>query len=333
MNDRPQDQAGVGPGAGGDTLYESLLRAAETALPGQRALSGLRNGSEWVELTYEELLTSVIRTSSQLASLGLGQGDVLCLQLPNWTEAVTYTYAAARLGAVVCPVTTIYRERELAFILERTGSRVLVTPARYRKFDHAAMASDLRDKVPSLRHVIAIGAAEAEDDGTVRGRDLAGAATVPAATVDPDATAVIAFTSGTTGESKGVVHSHASMHAAIDDLVDHAEYGDGLTSLVVSPFGHLTGFTWGILMPIRGAGEVVLLETWKPELALDLIERYDVTFTMGATPFLSDLLDAARARTAPVFPGCSCAAERRSRPGWCSRQWPSTTAASSPSGG
>ena len=54
----------------------------------------------------------------------------------------------------------------------------------------------------------------------------------------------------------------------------------------MSPFGHLTGFTWGILMPLKGAGDVVLLETWNAEKALDLFARYSVSFTMGATPFL-----------------------------------------------
>ena len=99
------------------------------------------------------------------------------------------------------------------------------------------------------------------------------------------------------------MHSHASMTAAIDDFVPHAGFGDGLTSLVMSPFGHLTGFTWGILMPLKGAGDVVLLETWNAEQALDLFARYSVSFTMGATPFLSDLLDAAAERRHRIVPG------------------------------
>ncbi|KQT93515.1 hypothetical protein ASG49_00390 [Marmoricola sp. Leaf446] len=288
----------------GDTLFESLQRAAASVEPGRRALVGIRDAAEWVELDYAALVSTVVDASSYLAGLGLGAGDVLCVQLPNWTEAVVYTYAAARLGAVVCPITTIYRERELAFILERTECKVLVVPARYRRFDYASMASRLRDRLPLLRHVIVVGDSERAAGTLPSSEVLAGSRdTVPAAAVDPDAPAVLAFTSGTTGESKGVVHSHASMHAAIDDLVSHAEYGAGLTSLVISPFGHLTGFTWGILMPLRGAGDVVLLETWDAERALDLVERYDVSFAMGATPFLSDLLDAAASRPEPVFPG------------------------------
>ena len=159
-------------------------------------------------------------------------------------------------------------------------------------------------------------------------------APAPVAPVATDEIAVLAFTSGTTGESKGVMHSHASMHAAIDDFVTHAGFGAGLTSLVMSPFGHLTGFTWGILMPLRGAGDVVLLETWDPESALRLIAQYSVTFTMGATPFLGDLLDLAARAQGYRFPG-DVRMRRRTYPAQPdrTRRASRTTPGSSPAGG
>jgi cyclohexanecarboxylate-CoA ligase len=287
----------------GDTLFGSFQRAHGKGDPTRRALAGTRNAEEWVELSYADLMVDITAVSTNLADLGLVKGDVLCLQLPNWTEAVVYTYAAARLGVVVCPITTIYRQRELSFILERTKCKVLVVPSTYRGFDYAVMARGLADGLPELRHVVAVGATETS--GVLSSRDLLhlnGSAPVPAASLAVDDLAVLAFTSGTTGESKGVMHSHASMHAAIDDFVGHAGFGGELTSLVMSPFGHLTGFTWGILMPLRGSGDVVLLESWDPHRALDLIEEYSVSFTMGATPFLTDLLEVAAKRPKARFP-------------------------------
>ena len=286
-----------------DTLFGSLQRSHQGVPPGRRALAGIRNAALWVELTYDQLLSDIATVSANLAALGLGKGDVLCVQLPNWTEAVIYTYAASRLGAVVCPITTIYRQRELAFILERTHCKVVVIPSVYRGFDYAQMVRDIADGLPDLDCIICVGDTDVE--GVLSSEELLQA--VPGNSIAPaavaiDDMAVLAFTSGTTGESKGVMHSHASMHAAIDDFVGHAGFGSGLTSLVMSPFGHLTGFTWGILMPLRGRGDVVLLETWDPQRALDLISEYSVTFTMGATPFLSDLLDAARLHSADEFP-------------------------------
>ncbi len=277
-----------------DTLFGSLLRARD-AVPGdRRALVGLRNSDTWVELTYNELLQDIETVSAHLHALGIGPGDVVCIQLPNWTEAVIYTYAASRIGAVVCPVTTIYRERELAFILERTECKLVVTPSIYRGFDYTAMTAAIAPALPALRHIVSVG--DSATPGVIPGSSLLKPPQVAVpdpVTADLADLALLAFTSGTTGESKGVMHSHASMHAAIDDFVGHAGFGTQLTSLVMSPFGHLTGFTWGILMPLRSSGNVILLETWDPERALDLITTYDVTFTMGATPFLSDLLDHA----------------------------------------
>ncbi|WP_406020642.1 AMP-binding protein [Nocardioides sp. NBC_00850] len=285
-----------------DTLFGALERWGEHAEPGRRTLTGLRNGEEWVELSYEDLLSDIVRVSAHLADLGLGRGDVICLVLPNWTEAVIYTYAASRIGAVVCPVTTIYRRRELGFVLERTHCKVVVVPSVYRGFEYAAMVSEMAADLPDLTTIVSVG--DNQEPGVVSSKELLATTPTPVepADVTVDDVAVLAFTSGTTGESKGVMHSHATMHAVIDDLVEHAGFGGGLTSLVMSPFGHLTGFTWGILMPLRGGGDVVLLESWDPEKALDLVDRYRVTFTMGATPFLNDLLERAGKRARVVFP-------------------------------
>src|SRR6478735_1199030 len=286
-----------------DTLFDSLEHALSTLPADRRVLAGLRDGHEWIELSRDELMSDIVQVSAELAALGLRKGDVICLLLPNWTEAVIYTYAAFRLGAVVCPITTIYRQRELKFIFERTECRIVVVPSRYRGFDYAAMVMELGNERPDLDHVICVG--ETTTSGVVSSRDVlrgAGNDPIDVPSVGSEDPAVLAFTSGTTGEAKGVMHSHASMTAAIDDFVTHAGFGDGLTSLVMSPFGHLTGFTWGILMPLKGAGDVVLLETWNAEQALDLFERYSVSFTMGATPFLSDLLDAAEVRDTASFP-------------------------------
>ena len=291
------------PGPEDETLFGSFQRVSAGLNPEQRALVGLRNGHEWLELSYGALLRDVTTVSENLAALGVGHGDVVCLQLPNWTEAVIYTYAASRLGAVVCPITTIYRQRELSYILELTDCHVLVVPSTYRKFDYASMAAKLRTERPELRHVICVGDAEVPD--LIDSRQLlepVDASEARPKGADADDIAVLAFTSGTTGESKGVMHTHRSMHAAIDDFVSHAGFASGLTSLVMSPFGHLTGFTWGILMPLRGGGDVVLLEAWDAERALDLMERYSVNFTMGATPFLTDLLEAAQKRSTAAFP-------------------------------
>ena len=198
---------------------------------------------------------------------------MICLQLPNWTEAVIYTYAASQAGRRrLSGHDHLPAARAGLHPADAPRCKVLVVPSTYRGFDYAAMARELADGLPHLEHIICVG-----DDGrggcSCEQHSLVGPDSDPwtAGAREADDFAVLAFTSGTTGEAKGVMHSHASMTAAIDDFVDHAGFGDGLTSLVMSPFGHLTGFTWGILMPLSGAGDVVLLETWNAEQALDLV--------------------------------------------------------------
>ena len=316
----------------GDTLFGSLLRSRDEAPVGHRALAGPRNVDSWVELTYDGLVSEVEQVSEHLAALGLGRGDVMCLQLPNWTEAVVFTYAASRLGAVVCPVTTIYREREMGFILERTECKIVVVPSNYRGFDFASMVSGLSPTLPSLEHIICVG--ESTTPGVVPSSGLllhSGGEIANGETDDVDDVAVLAFTSGTTGESKGVMHSHRSMHAAIDDLVRHAGLKKGMTSLVMSPFGHLTGFTWGVLMPLRTCGDVVLLESWDARRALELVEEYGVSFTMGATHFSAT--SSTSPRRVRHSQKSSSAGEHQYRPAWCSRLSPGSGVGLSRSGG
>src|SRR5207247_166394 len=102
------------------------------------------------------LAAAAERLAGGLAARGVRAGDVVALQLPNWTETLTVLLAAARLGAVANPVLPIYRRRELGFILAEAGARVLFIPGRYRDCDHRALVRELRPALPALEHVIVV---------------------------------------------------------------------------------------------------------------------------------------------------------------------------------
>ena len=177
-------------------LAATQLRAAARRRGGRWRASGTPTAGS--SSTYGELLSDIESVSTHLAALGLRSGDVLCMLLPNWTEAVIYTYAASRLGAVVCPITTIYRQRELSFILERTECKVIVIPSVYRGFDYAAMVRELADDFPTC------GTSSASVTPT--STDFLSSSDAPAATPiarclgrvrrAADDVAVLAFTSG-----------------------------------------------------------------------------------------------------------------------------------------
>src|SRR5690606_28152084 len=109
-----------------------------------------------IVLTYSQLDDRVARVAGSLRALGVGHGDIVAVQLPNWREFVVFALAAGRVGAVVNPLMPIFREHELSFMLGLTEAKVFVVPRQFRGFDYETMAKGLRAGLPSLKHVVVV---------------------------------------------------------------------------------------------------------------------------------------------------------------------------------
>ncbi len=269
----------------GRTLYQLLAdRAAE--MP-ERTLIVDRAG----RLSYAETLDAARRVASGLAASGVGAGDIVAVQLPNWREFPLLQYALSMLGAVCVPLPPIYRERELRLMLGLVEPCALVVPDTFRGHDHRGMAEALRAEIPALRDIFVVG------DPGVAGRPfadlLAGGRPSPPVATEPDNVTEIVFTSGTTGEPKGVMHTSSTNFCPAMALATDHRLGPDDVVLMASTFGHQTGFVYGGQLPLLIGGGLVLMERWEPQEALRLIDREKATFCMGATPFLQDLVDAA----------------------------------------
>jgi len=256
------------------------------------------------ELTYAELAQRVDRLASGLAQLGVARGDVVSMQLPNWWQFTALHLAALRLGAITNPIMPIFRERELGFMLRQTGSKVLLVPREFRGFNHQAMAESLRPSLPALAHVLVVGGAgqnaferlidtAPDADATTRAR-------FATSRPGPNDVVEILYTSGTTGEPKGVMHTSNTLYANVMPYCARFGLNETDTILMASPLAHQTGFLYGNMAHIHLGGKVVLLDIWNPRKAVDLIAADGVTFTMAATPFLSDLTDEAARRPADL---------------------------------
>ena len=268
------------------------------AVVGTSSLTGART-----VLTYAELARRVARIAVRLAGSGIGRGDVVSYQSPNWWEFVALHFALLRIGAISNPLMPVFRARELGFMLGLAESKLFVVPARFRGFDYPPMAAALRPALPALDRILTVGgtgpdAFEALWAPTV---DTAGAAALFAARrPGPDEVVQILYTSGTTGEPKGVMHTPDTLLAALLPYAERFGLGAQDVVLMASPIAHQTGFLYGIMMPVWLGATLVLQDVWDPQRALDLIAAEGVTFTMGATPFLADLATAAEARRADV---------------------------------
>lgn len=249
---------------------------------------------ETTRLSYRELGRRVERIALNLAALGVERNDVVSYQLPNWWQFTALHLACVRIGAVTNPLMPIFRERELTFMLGLAESKLLIVPRTFRGFDYPAMAKDLRGALPHLRHVLVVGG-EGEDsferllDAPPKQCDAQ--ALFAARRPRPDDVTELLYTSGTTGEPKGVMHTANTLLSNIIPYAERLGLGPRDVVLMASPMAHQTGFMYGLMMPIVLQASAVLQDIWDPVAAAERIARERVTFTMASTPFLSDLTE------------------------------------------
>jgi acyl-CoA synthetase (AMP-forming)/AMP-acid ligase II len=244
--------------------------------------------------TIGKLVSDADALAASLRAIGLRPGDVVSFQLPNWVEAMVIDLAAAMLGLVVAPIVPIYRDAEAAYMLADAGVKAAFVPGEYRGFDYMAMMRRLAPQLPALKHICSVRLPTAErDDCSYEMLVGAGRQFGSPPVVDPDAVKLILYTSGTTGRPKGVLHSHNSMGYAVRRAIQHWGQGKGDTILMASPITHITGYGSGLELPILSDMRAVLMERWNAAEGIELIEREQVTMSMGATPFLQELLAEA----------------------------------------
>jgi len=230
---------------------------------------------------------------------GLSAGDCIGIMLPNWREAAQIYLAATLGGLVVCPLIMAYGANDLRFILEDSGCRLLFVAGNWRGRDCAGLArtacADLT-RPPAL--VVVRGADMGEPEAEARFEHIMTHPwpTVPLPVVDPDSVKMVIYTSGTTGRPKAVLHSHNSLFATARQIHEYWQAGPDSCFLVSSPIGHIGGSIYCFEVPLLYRARAVLQDVWDADQAIDLIKRHGCTHMAGATPFLDQLLKAARAR-------------------------------------
>jgi cyclohexanecarboxylate-CoA ligase len=264
------------------------------ALVDHNSMSGQRTALSWRELDRR-----VTCMAFGLVNLGVAKGDVVSYQLPNWWEFTALHLACLRIGAVTNPLMPIFRQRELQFMLGLAESKVLVVPRRYRDFDYPAMVADIRPSLPALRHVLVVGGeGRASFQATLLDHGHERDAKQLLAERKPGANEVIQvmYTSGTTGEPKGVMHTSNTLFSNIIPYAERLTLDDNDVVLMASPMAHQTGFMYGLMMPIMLGAKAVLQDVWQPDRAAEIIAAEGCSFTMASTPFLSDMAEVATKR-------------------------------------
>lgn len=233
-------------------------------------------------LTYGQLEGTIERAANGLAARGVTQGDRVALLLPNIPQFVVAYYAVIRLGATVVPLNLLYKADELAYILGDSGAKALLVHEGFFAQAQAAL-----NEVPSVELVVFVGQSVTPDHA-VGWTELLEPSTPPRAqvTVRPSDVAVICYTSGTTGRSKGAMLTHRNFIAnceQIGQIERHAVRPDDRLLLVL-PLFHIYAMNVGMNAALRVGATIVLMTRFEPVSVLEAIQRHRCTIFLGAPP-------------------------------------------------
>ncbi|HEA53779.1 AMP-binding protein [Marinobacter antarcticus] len=286
-------------GAWNDKLITDYLDEAVTNTPDLAAIVGYQVTSDTrTALTYRELNDKVTRMAAGLAGMDIAKGDVVACQLPNWWQTTALHLACIRIGAILNPIMPIFRERELRFMLSHGEAKLLVIPKVFRNFDYEAMVDGILPELPNLETLLVIGG---EGDRNFEHRLLNTAweeqldtgALFRERQLNADDVIQTLYTSGTTGQPKGVMHTSNTLLSNVRPYADRLHLTAADSVLMASPVAHQTGFLYGIMMPIYLGTTVVLQDIWDADYVCKVIAAEKPTFTMASTPFLADLVKTA----------------------------------------
>ncbi|BBY05589.1 AMP-binding protein [Mycobacterium noviomagense] len=255
-----------------DTLGQMLARGLRAAPHTEfRVHSQVRS---WTG-TFRDVELVARRLAAGWHARGVGPGDVVAFQLPNWMEAAAVFWASAFLGAVAVPIVHFYGRKELAHILSTAQPRVFVTA----EFGPMSLQEDLWDDVAI------VGVVGQDFDDLLGPEPLDG--NIP---TDPAAAAVIAFTSGTTSAPKGVVHSHQTLGCETRQLFEGYPPNRG-RQLTAAPVGHFIGMLSAFLVPVLEGAAINLCDAWDPARVLELMKSDGLAIGGGPPYFFTSLLD------------------------------------------
>ncbi|MFJ6897582.1 class I adenylate-forming enzyme family protein [Streptomyces hokutonensis] len=265
------------------TLWELVVRRADLTPDRPVLLQDDR------ALTFGELRNRSERVAAGLYGMGVRPGTVVAWQLPTRIETALLSFALARLGAVQTPVIPFYRDREVGFALRESKAEFFAVPGTWRGFDHTELA----------RRLGARGIFEAYDDAQLPDGEPS---LLPAASVDGTSVRWIYWTSGTTSDPKGVLHTDRSLIAGGSCLAHALRLTADDVGSMAFPYAHIAGPDYTVMLLLYGFPAVMFEQFALPD-ALEGYRKHGVTVAGGSTAFYSMFLAEQRKQPGtPVIP-------------------------------
>lgn len=243
--------------------------------------------------TFSVFKANADALAAGLVGIGVQAGDLVSVQLPNWREFAYLQIALSRIGAVIHPVHTVYRELEMRQLFTFCSSDVVVVPEEVKGFRFADAVREMRSELPALKHLVIARGTPAVGDSSIAGLIEEGARNLDRLNgieIDPDDVFYINFTSGTEGDAKGFMHSHNTLVSFINMMVMFMGLkGSDTVNLTCSPMTHSFGHFITYYTELAGV-PTVLVDRYHPEKVLKLISEHKVTSISGTPAHLMGIL-------------------------------------------
>jgi acyl-CoA synthetase (AMP-forming)/AMP-acid ligase II len=267
----------------GDLVAAGLARSPRAAFHARSAVHPWRG-------TFAEVDRAARAFATWLRARGVGPGDVVVFQLPNWVEAAITFWGATYVGAVVVPIVHFYGAKEVDYILGVTRPDVVVTADRFGSRDFVETYERRATGAPWQWLVVSATDDPVPSAALPFSSALDGEPLSAPLEVDPDAPALVAFTSGTTRDPKGVIHSHRTIGYEARQL-DAMLPRLGPPPIVGAPVGHFMGMLMAFMVLLVRDQAIHLVDVWDPGNVLRVMLEDQLSVTGGSTYFLTSLLD------------------------------------------
>ncbi|MFB0919260.1 MAG: AMP-binding protein [Oscillospiraceae bacterium] len=249
-----------------------------------------------IRYTYAQLDERADALAAYLENCGIGAEDVVSFQIPPRCEFVIALFACLKIGAIPAPLGLCFVDDELKGLLSMLGSRLHISTATYKTTDRIEMLRELKNELPQLRGLIFVCDSGVEkstipkDSGDFAEIMGLGGAPEKKSPAKADDIALILCTSGTTKGCKAVMYTHNNIIYSEEVFNETLglTYKDSI--FMPAPLSHATGLHHGIISPMLRGGRVVLEEKFSCTEAVKIMNREKCTYSMGATPFIYDLL-------------------------------------------
>lgn len=269
-------------------------------LPGRVLESAARRGDATAlvaengeTLTYRQLEDQVIAAAGAFKAAGIQRGDRISIWAPNAMQWVAATLGLQSVGAVVCPINTRYKGMEAAYILNRSRARMLLTFSSFLGVDYRALIA--KESTPHLEQILCL-----DDDSWTSflesGRGLLTRAEV-VASAEADGGANVSdilFTSGTTGNPKGVMTTHRQNVDVYDSYTTLMNWTENDRLLAINPFFHSFGYKAGWFCALKQGGSAHVVPVFDADNAVDRIERERITMMAGPPTIFTSILAVDR---------------------------------------